>query len=159
MKFVQKVLDYLTGRSLRAVTTALQELTVSYQNLYQDHISLGNEFASFRATTASKIRDAERAARTSSNKIGVRNRRAAVREQTAPMLPDFPYDPQNVQWVGGTFDFIVYEGRTKDTDPISLVFLDVKTGKSSLNDRQKRLKEAISAGRIRFEVYRPKVVA
>ena len=51
--------------------------------------------------------------------------------------------------------FIVYEGRVKDTDPVTIVFVEVKTGKSDLVARQKRIKEAVDSGRVRFEIYQP----
>ena len=141
-------------------------MTKAYLDLCNQHDTLGtsfdelsHEFTAFRATADSRIRDAKNAARKSSNKYGVEKRRAKVYEQTSALLPDFPYDPQNVQWVGGSFDFIVYEGRVKDTDPVTIVFVEVKTGKSDLVARQKRIKEAVDSGRVRFEIYQPDISA
>jgi predicted Holliday junction resolvase-like endonuclease len=78
-----------------------------------------------------------------------------ITEQLAPLLPGFPYNPKDVQWVGGTIDAIVWDGLEEKRDDLDIVFLDVKTGQSRLNDRQRRVRDAAEAGRLRFEVFRP----
>jgi hypothetical protein len=83
---------------------------------------------------------------------------AGASERVAPLLPDFPFDPADVQWIGGTVDCVVWDGLTSD-DEIEVVFLDVKTGKAVLSQRQRRIRKAIEAGRVRFEVFRPQLVA
>jgi len=79
-------------------------------------------------------------------------------KRVAPLLPDFPFDPADVQWIGGTVDCVVWDGLTSDGE-IEVVFLDVKTGKAVLNQRQRRIRKAIEAGRVRFEVFRPQLAA
>jgi hypothetical protein len=81
---------------------------------------------------------------------------AETSERVAPLLPGFPFDPADVQWIGGTVDCVVWDGLTSDDD-IEVVFLDVKTGKAALNPRQRRIRKAIDAGRVRFEVFRPEL--
>jgi hypothetical protein len=76
-----------------------------------------------------------------------------ITEQIAALLPGFPYNPKDVQWVGGTVDAIVWDG-LEDGRDVNIVFLDTKTGQAALNHRQRRVKEATDAGRVRFEVYR-----
>jgi predicted Holliday junction resolvase-like endonuclease len=56
-----------------------------------------------------------------------------------------------VQWVGGTVDAIVWDGLEEKRDDLDIVFLDVKTGQSRLNDRQRRVQDAAEARRVRFE--------
>lgn len=77
-----------------------------------------------------------------------------ISEQIAPMLPDFPYHPRDVQWVGGTVDAIIWHGLESDADEIDIVFLDVKTGSARISHRQRLIRAAIEAGRVKFEVYR-----
>jgi hypothetical protein len=78
-----------------------------------------------------------------------------IAEQLAPLLPGFPYNPKDVQWVGGTIDAIVWDGMEEKRDDLDIVFLDVKTGQARQNDRQRRIQDAAEAGRVRFEVIRP----
>ncbi len=87
---------------------------------------------------------------------------AKISEMFAPLLPGFPaYNVKDVQWVGSTIDIIVFDGleeATQDHFPpgaqVQIIFLDVKTGKSPVSRRQRLIRDAIEAGRVRFEVAR-----
>jgi predicted Holliday junction resolvase-like endonuclease len=87
---------------------------------------------------------------------------AKISEMFAPLLPGFPaYNVKDVQWVGSTIDIIVFDGleeATQDHFPpgaqVEIIFLDVKTGKSPVSRRQRLIREAVEAGRVRFEVAR-----
>jgi predicted Holliday junction resolvase-like endonuclease len=57
-----------------------------------------------------------------------------------------------------TVDCVVWDGLTSGGE-IEVVFLDVKTGKAVLNQRQRRIGKAIEAGRVRFEVFRSQLTA
>jgi predicted Holliday junction resolvase-like endonuclease len=79
---------------------------------------------------------------------------AKISEQLAPLLPGFPqYSLKDIQWVGGTIDIIVWDGLEEDCD-VTVVFLDVKTGKATTTHRQRKIQEAIEQGRVKFEVVR-----
>jgi predicted Holliday junction resolvase-like endonuclease len=75
-----------------------------------------------------------------------------VSEQIAPLLRDFPFDPGDCRFVGKPVDFIVFRGMNQKKIQ-EVIFLEVKTGSSTLNDQEKRLKEAIEAGRVRWVQY------
>ena len=71
-----------------------------------------------------------------------------VSEQIAPLLPDFPFDPGDCRFIGKPVDFIVFKGMNEQSIS-EVVFLEVKSGSSkSLNQQEKRLREAIQAGRV-----------
>ena len=71
-----------------------------------------------------------------------------VSEQIAPLLPNFPFDPGDCRFIGKPVDFIVFRGMNEQNIS-EVVFLEVKSGSSkSLNQQEKRLKEAIQAGRV-----------
>ncbi|MDR0731942.1 MAG: hypothetical protein LBF63_09750, partial [Treponema sp.] len=73
-----------------------------------------------------------------------------VSEQLAPLLPGFPYDPGDCRFVGKPVDFIVFRGMNQQ-NITEVVFLEVKSGAAkSLNDQEKRLREAVLAGRVRW---------
>lgn len=77
-----------------------------------------------------------------------------IAEQIAPLLPGFPYNPKDCRWAGQPIDMIVFDGLEGGVD-ISVVFLEIKTGKSQRNKHQRRVKSAVEAGRVRFAEYRP----
>jgi len=73
-----------------------------------------------------------------------------VSEQIAPLLPDFPFDPGDCRFIGKPVDFIVFKGMNEQNIS-EVIFLEVKSGTSkSLNQQEKRLKEAIQAGRVNW---------
>jgi predicted Holliday junction resolvase-like endonuclease len=89
---------------------------------------------------------------------------AKVTEMFAPLLPQFPaYNVKDVQWVGGTIDIIVFDGLEDATQnhfppgaQVEIIFVDVKTGKGRVEPRQRLIRDAVNAGRVRFEVFRPR---
>ena len=76
-----------------------------------------------------------------------------VSEQLAPLLPGFSFDPGDCRFIGKPVDFIVFKGMNKkEIDEV--IFLEVKSGKNpSLNDQEKRLRDVIQAGRVRWAEY------
>ena len=74
-------------------------------------------------------------------------------EQLAPYLPDFPYKPTEVRFVGKPIDFIVFKG-LDEKEPSEVVFVEVKSGKSRLSGVEKKLKDAVENKRVSWEEYR-----
>jgi predicted Holliday junction resolvase-like endonuclease len=73
-----------------------------------------------------------------------------VSEQLAPLLPGFPYDPGDCRFVGKPVDFIVFKGMNQKNIS-EVIFLEVKSGTAkTLNDQEKRLRDAVLAGRVRW---------
>lgn len=77
-------------------------------------------------------------------------------EQMAPYLPEFHYDPTDARFIGSPIDLVVFPGLATG-EPTEVVFIEVKTGKSSrLPSRERKVKELIEAGKVRWEpIYRP----
>jgi predicted Holliday junction resolvase-like endonuclease len=83
-----------------------------------------------------------------------------ISEQISPLLPGFPFEVKDVQWVGGKVDAIVWNGLEAvksgqgSPDDIEVVLLEVKTGRYARVDEDQRLiRKAADAGRVRFEVF------
>ena len=74
-------------------------------------------------------------------------------EQLAPYLPDFPYKPTEVRFVGKPIDFIVFKG-LDEKEPSEVVFVEVKSGKSKLSGVEKKLKDAVENKRVSWGEYR-----
>jgi predicted Holliday junction resolvase-like endonuclease len=78
-----------------------------------------------------------------------------VSEQLAPLLPGFPFDPGDCRFIGKPVDFLVFKGMN-EKEITEVIFLEVKTGTAkNLNDQEKRLREAVKAGRVRWVEYSP----
>ena len=80
-----------------------------------------------------------------------------VSEQIAPLLPDFPFDPGDCRFIGKPVDFIIFKGMNEQ-DISEVIFMEVKSGVSkNLNQQEKRLRETIQAGRVRWVQYNAKI--
>ena len=75
------------------------------------------------------------------------------KEQLAPILPEFNYNPTDARFLGLPVDFVVFNGLSGDS-PEEVVFLEVKTGKAQLTEREQRLKDIIDKKKVRYEVLR-----
>lgn len=74
-------------------------------------------------------------------------------EQLAPFLPDFPFDPTELRFIGKPVDFIAFVGSSKGSIE-EVAFVEVKSGASSLSPVERSLREAVLAGKIRWLEYR-----
>lgn len=100
-----------------------------------------------------EFREREREARRDSVDRSRATLSGQVLEKLAPHFPDFPYDPTDLRFIGTPVDYLVFDGLGQgDVDEI--VFLEVKSGRSNLTSRERRVREAVEAGAVRWDVYR-----
>ena len=67
-----------------------------------------------------------------------------VHEQLVPYLPEFGFNPKDARFLGSPVDLVVFDGLS-DGDVRRVVFLEVKTGASALNRRERQVRDAIEA--------------
>lgn len=68
--------------------------------------------------------------------------------------------PKDFRFMGNPIDYIIFNGLSAVADKTaedleSVIFLDIKTGKSRLTKVQRRIKKCIESGRVQFVVYNP----
>lgn len=88
--------------------------------------------------------------------------KGTMSEKFCPFQPNFIYSPADCSFLGKPIDFIIFNNIEKyrdnaenvSLDDIEIVFLEIKTGKSSLTKVEKAIQYAIENKRIRFETYR-----
>jgi len=74
-----------------------------------------------------------------------------IGEQLAPLLPMFKHEPADARFLGSPVDYVVFDGY-KEGNPRSVVFIDVKTGKTAtLSKMERKLKLVIDQGKVRWE--------
>lgn len=76
-----------------------------------------------------------------------------VAEQIAPYLPGFPFDPNELRFIGKPIDFIAFKGAAKGQVE-ELVFVEVKSGGAGLSGVERSLRDAVQAGKVRWLEYR-----
>ena len=74
-------------------------------------------------------------------------------EQLAPYLPDFPFDPTEVRFVGKPVDFVAFVGASSGKVE-EVAFVEVKSGEATLNRVERSLRDAVSKGKVRWVEYR-----
>ncbi len=73
-------------------------------------------------------------------------------EKLAPHFPDFPYEPTDLRFIGTPVDYLVFDGLSAgEVDQI--VFLEVKSGTAGLTTKERRVRDAVEAGAVRWDVY------
>ncbi len=76
-----------------------------------------------------------------------------VHEQLLPLLPSFPFNPKDVRFLGSPVDLVVFDGL--DAGALrQVVFVEVKTGRSTLSRRERQLRDVILSGQVRWEEMR-----
>ncbi|MBK9707524.1 MAG: hypothetical protein IPO77_11105 [Acidobacteria bacterium] len=75
-----------------------------------------------------------------------------VTEHIVPYLPNFDFNPKDVRFIGSPVDFVVFDGLNDDEENQvrNVVFVEIKTGMSVLTRREKLVRDAIKAGRVRW---------
>lgn len=153
--------------------TTLQEYSNLNQN-YHDFVIQSNikdeKIDSFKKTIALLHSDIEKQKIQSSlllkesvanaRKDALKRSRAVIRGQASEHLAPYVVpntNPKDYRFMGNPIDFICFEGLSDvldgQSDAITSVrFVDIKTGKASLNKTQRRIRDAIKEGKVTFEI-------
>jgi predicted Holliday junction resolvase-like endonuclease len=78
-----------------------------------------------------------------------------VQEHLAPLLPGFcaEFNPRDARFLGSPVDFVVFDGL--DAGEVArVVFVEVKTGRSVLSTRERRVRAAIEQGKVEWQLLR-----
>jgi len=111
-------------------------------------------YARYRAVYRWDDDDLEAARRDAARRSrGVRGGKAA--EQLAPFAPEFAerFDPADARFLGAPVDFVVFDGLAAG-ELREVVLIEVKTGSGRLNANELAVREAISEGRVAYELMR-----
>jgi predicted Holliday junction resolvase-like endonuclease len=72
-----------------------------------------------------------------------------VHEQLIPYLPDFPYNPKDVRFLGSPIDLVVFEGLAEGRVE-RIVFVEVKTGAAGLTSRERSVRHVVQAREVEW---------
>jgi predicted Holliday junction resolvase-like endonuclease len=76
-------------------------------------------------------------------------RTGKIAEQISPFLDDYPLNPRTARFIGDPIDFVHF-----DEDKVT--FVEVKSGKSQLSTKQRRIRDMVKDGKVEFIIYRVK---
>jgi predicted Holliday junction resolvase-like endonuclease len=83
-----------------------------------------------------------------------------TQEHFAPFWIDPQLNPRDFRFVGDPIDYLVCVGSSavsagQQDEITEIIFMDVKTGNAALSKVQRRIRDAVNEGRVRFVVYNP----
>ncbi len=76
-----------------------------------------------------------------------------VYEKILPALPNFPYAPKDMVFIGKWCDYIIFDGLS-EWSLREIVFLELKSGNATLNKNEKAIQYLVDHRRVRFSEYR-----
>ena len=79
--------------------------------------------------------------------------RGQIYEQFAAHFPGFDFNPKDAQFLGRPVDFVVFDGLDEGSLR-RIVFVEVKTGTSTLNTRERRVRDVIRSGAVEWREMR-----
>ncbi len=108
------------------------------------------------STELSEIKDlikgAEKYMRQDAVKRSRRTLLGKLWEQVSPYIPKFPFQPADMKFLGAPIDFVIFDGMG-EKDIKQVIFLEVKSGKSTLNTQERKLKEVIESGKVKWKMF------
>ena len=78
-----------------------------------------------------------------------------ILERLAPSLETFPFPASECRSISDPIDFLVFRGLARSSAIDEIAFVEIKSGKSRLSNRQKDIRDAVNAGKVTFDVYEP----
>jgi len=78
-----------------------------------------------------------------------------IGEEFAPLLlaDKYQVNPKDFRHLGSPVDYIAFKGLSDDNVHPEVIFIEVKSGKSSsLTERERKVRDAIRNGKVRYEV-------
>ncbi len=80
-----------------------------------------------------------------------------IGEHIVPLLQEkFKHELSDARFIGSPIDYVIFDGYTaikdgKSEGSIEVIIADIKTGDAQLNRTERKIKEAVQAGRVRWE--------
>ncbi len=75
-----------------------------------------------------------------------------VNEKIAPLLPNFKYDFKDLVFIWKWIDYIIFDWLSR-WNLKQIIFLEIKSGKSTLNKNEKEIKNIINNKKVKYEVF------
>jgi len=121
-------------------------------NSLEEVYSLENQITILKASHKNELIKARKDALDKSRSV----MRGQATEHLAPFIIKGT-NPKDYRFMGNPVDYVLFEGLSdlldkKSDEIVSIKFIDIKTGKSSLNKSQRRIRDAIKDNKVTFEV-------
>ncbi len=149
--FIDKIQSEIKGNAQDMATVIFEQWKTSELKAYQKIIQESGTETALSMLTQWKI-DSEKTIRKDAANRSVRVVLGKVTENLVPFTETFKFNPRDTRFIGSPIDLIVFDGIDEKLDTITIYFIEVKTGTSALSQKQRKIKDAIDAGRVRWEL-------
>ena len=134
----------------------LKILDEQFEHVKEQAQKMNEQLVEIKTKHSSDIKTAEKKAREDA----LKRSRSVIRGQASEHLAPFIISGTNAKdyrFLGNPVDYICFDGLSEVLDGTSneikeVKFIDIKTGKSSLNKSQRRIRDAIKENKVTFEV-------
>ena len=134
----------------------LKILDEQFEHVKEQAEKMNEQLIEIKAKHSNDIKAAQKKAREDA----LKRSRSVIRGQASEHLAPFIISGTNAKdyrFLGNPIDYICFDGLSEVLDGTSneikeVKFIDIKTGKSSLNKSQRRLRDAIKENKVTFEV-------
>lgn len=77
-------------------------------------------------------------------------------EKIVPFLEKFKHDPHDIRWLGDPIDLVIFDGysRNNHSNLDKITFCEIKSGDSTVNPSQKKIKEIIEKKKVEWEEFK-----
>lgn len=117
--------------------------------LEKEIIEIRSEMATWKAQEEEKMHDRIRDARDDALKRSRVVLKGKIGEQLAPIFDVFPFDVADARFIGSPVDFLVFDGYS-DGEIKEVVLVEIKTGKSRLSTKERRIRNVVKEGKFRW---------
>lgn len=143
---IQSLMGVLNAKDV-VLTRGAAALEEANGNLRKLLLEVSDRDQSIRGMEESLTFQQEQFNKLLSQKKSSEVRTGKIAEQISPFLSDYPLEPRTARFIGDPIDFVHF-----DEDKVT--FVEVKSGKSQLSTKQRRIRDMIKAGKVDFVIYR-----
>lgn len=138
----------IAERARAAQTELLQAQLDGYRQATQTMVS--SEEYEMRKTEVAALSDALQQTKeeldiVKGKQISSSVRLGQISEHIVGLLPDFPLDMKGMRFLGSPIDYVAFDFTKEE-----IVFIEVKTGESKLTDKQRKVRDWVSQGKVKF---------
>lgn len=148
---LEKVIAEMKGHAQDQAQVYFEEWRKSELNKYIKIIEESSKESALALLSQWKIENEDRIRKDAANR-SVRNVLGKVTEHLIPFSEAMKqFNPKDIRFVGSPIDLIVFDGAEElKKEEMTIWFIEIKTGKSTLSKRQQIIRDAIESNRVKW---------
>ncbi len=108
-----------------------------------------------QAQTAVDLRDRRKSISVTSQVGAQAVNTGLILERLAPCMDSFRFERTDCRSLFDPIDYLIFEGLTEKSVVSRILFMEIKTGRASLKNVQKKIKSLVESKKVSWAVYKP----